>query len=146
MSPSIAQAPADLWPKVFAVTSYRPSGEKLTLEVAGLSEAPLLAALSHAIHLAMRSAGEWAARIDEPREKGIPGPIDFRRLNTENAARLLAIYTALHGSAIYRSALDLSPEALKASASRGYSTALGREQARRRDQLKSTFSPVSAQP
>ena len=113
-SPSIAPAPADLWPKVFSVTSYRPSGEKLTLKIPGLSEAPLLAALSHAIHLAMRSAGEWAARIDEPREKGIPGPIDFRRLNTENAARLLAIYTALHGSAIYLSALDLSPESLKA--------------------------------
>ena len=115
---------ADLWPKVYPVASHRPTGGRLTLEVPGLSEAPLLTALSRAIHLEMRAAGEWAARVGEPRQKGAPGPIDFCRYRRENAARLLALYTAIHGSAGYVSALDLQPEALKASASRSYANAL----------------------
>ncbi len=114
----------DLWPKVYAVMSYRPTGGKLTVEIPGLSEAPLFAALSRAVHLEMRAAGEWAARMGEPREKGLPGPIDFCRYRLENAARLLAIYTALHSSASYVGALDPAPEALKASASRSYANAL----------------------
>ena len=124
MNTSLPPIPADLWPKVSLVTSYRPTDGRLTLEIPGLSEGPLLTALSRAIHLEMRSAGEWAARIGEPREKGIPGPTDFRRLDTENAARLLAIYTAVHGCASYLSAFDLSPEALKTFASRSYTNAL----------------------
>jgi len=132
---------ADLWPKVYTVTSYRPTCGRLTLEIPGLSETPLLTALSRAIHLEMRAAGEWAARVGEPREKGAPGPIDFRLYRTENAARLLAIYTALHGCASYLSELDLSPEALKASASRSYANALHAASAPRPKQDKPLSPP-----
>jgi hypothetical protein len=143
---SIPEAPG-LWPKVYPVTSYRPSAGRLTLEIPGLSEAPLLTALSRAIHLEMRAAGEWAACIDEPREKGLPGlrglpgPIEFCRLRLENASRLLAIYTALHGGASYLGELDLNPEALKASASCSYAGALHAARAPRPNQDKPLSPP-----
>jgi len=145
MKTIVAPTAADPWPKIHPVTSFRPTGGRLTLEVPGLSEAPLLAALSREIHLEMRAAGEWAARMGEPGDNRPFGPTDFHRLSVENAARLLAIYTALHGCASYLSAHDLNPEALKASASRTYATGLRCKQARRQDQDKPISPPASTQ-
>ena len=116
-------APANLWPKVSPVTSYRPTGGRLTLEIPGLSEGPLLTTLARAIHDDMRAVGKWAARAGEPRDRSLLSAKEFSRVRAENAARLLAIYAALYGSANYIGLSDLSPEALKASASRSYATA-----------------------
>ncbi len=116
---------SDLWPQVPAVTGTRPQGGRLTLEIPGLTESPLLTALARSVHLEMRAAGEWAARVDEPKDKGLfPGPRAFARLRADNAARLLAIYIALHRGGHYIHASDLTPEALKASATRSYEIAL----------------------
>lgn len=149
MDKSLPLIPADLWPKVYLVTSHRLTGEKLTLEIPFLSEAPLLTALARAVHIEMRAAGEWAARIGKPwdddlsRPPDLPGPIGFYRRRTDNAARLHAVYTALHGSANYVNTLNVRPEVLKASASRSYAAALRGEQARHQYQDK---SPSDAPP
>jgi hypothetical protein len=129
MDTSLATVADDLWPKIVTVTSHRPPGGRVTLEIPGLSEGPLLTTLARAIHDDMRAAGKWAARISEPRDKSQLSAKDFFRVRVENAARLLAIYAALYGSANYISIFDLSPEALKASASRSYATALHDAQA-----------------
>jgi hypothetical protein len=139
---SLPPAPDDLWPKVLAVTGKRPAGRMVTLEIPGFSERPLLSALSRAIHLEMRAAGEWAARLDSASAKDLPWFREYSRHGAEEAARLLAIYAALHGCASYLGALDLSPEALKASASRSYAAALRHEQARRPDQRPFPPAPI----
>jgi hypothetical protein len=132
---SLPPIPAHLWPKVIPVTGQRPPGRMLTLEIPGLSERPLLSALSRAIHQEMRAAGEWAARIDPTAKKEFPSEREFSRHRAEEAARLLAIYTALHGSAQYVSSFDLTPDALKAAASRSYQLGLRdvREQESKQD-------------
>jgi hypothetical protein len=144
MKTLVASSSVDLWPKAYPVTSYCPTGGRLTLEVPGLSEGPLLAAVAHIVHLEMRAAGEWAARMGEPGDHGLFGPSSFHRLRKDNAARLLAIYTALYGCASYLSDLDLSPEALKSSASRCYTTAL--RGSRPSSQGASLLSPASTKP
>jgi hypothetical protein len=107
----------------------------LTMEIPGLSERPLLSALSRAIHREMRAAGEWAARIDPTAKKEFPSEQEFSSHRAEEAARLLAIYAALHGSAQYVSSFDPNPEALKAAAPRSYQLGLRdvREQEKKND-------------
>ena len=143
MASSLPPIPADLWPKVILVTGKRPPGRMLTLEIPGLSERPLLSALSRAVHQEMRAAGEWAARIGTTPKKEFPSEQEFFRHRAEEAARLLAIYTALHGSAQYISSFDPTPAALKAEASRSYQLGLRdvREQEHQRDDL--TLPPLS---
>jgi hypothetical protein len=124
MNTSLPPFPADLWPKVIAVAGTRPPGRMLTLEIPGLSESPFLNALSRSIHLEMRAAGEWAARIGSASDKDFPSSQAFSRHRAEEAARLLAIYTALHASAQYITSFNPTPEVLKASASRSYQLGL----------------------
>jgi len=146
MDASLPPVPPDLWPKLIPVTGQRPPGRMLTLEVPGLSERPLLSALSRAIHQEMRAAGEWAARIGSTPKKEFPSEQDFFLHRAEEAARLLAIYTALHGSAHYVSLFDPNPESVKAAASRSYQ--LGWRDARRsqREQNESPFSSHQPNP
>lgn len=129
MDTPLPPIPPDLWPKVIPVTSSRSSDQMLMLEIPGLSENPLLTALSQAIHLEMRAAGEWAARSELPSSKDFPSPQEFSRRRAENAARLLAIYRGLHASTQDSSPCDLIPETLKASASRSYQVGLLDERA-----------------
>jgi hypothetical protein len=124
MTSSLPPIPADLWPQVISVTGKRLPRRMLTLGIPGLSERPLLSALSHAIHREMRAAGEWAARIGSSPQKDFPSEQAFSRHRAEEAARLLAIYTALHGSAQYVSSFDPNPETVKAGASRCYQMGL----------------------
>jgi hypothetical protein len=138
MISSLPPIPADLWPKVISVTGKRLPGRMLTLEIPGLSEGPLLSALSRTIHQEMRAAGEWAARIDPTAKKEFPSEQEFSRHRAEEAARLLAIYSALHGSAQYVGSLDRNPESLKAAASRSYQLGLRDV----REQEKKNDSPV----
>ena len=144
MDASLPPVPADLWPKVIPVTGQRPPGRMLTLEVPGLSERPLLSALSRAIHQEMRAAGEWAARIGSTPKKEFPSEQDFFRHSAEEAARLLAIYTALHGSAHYVSSFDPTPQDLKATASRSYQMGWRDARQSQREQNESPF--LSPQP
>lgn len=132
---------ADPWPKLYLVAGYRLTGENLTLEVPYLSEAPLLTALARAVHIEMRAAGEWAARIGESWGDDLPGPIGFYRRRIDNAARLHAIYTALHGCGSYVNTLNVRPDVLQASVLRSYAAALRGEGARRQDQAP--FPPAS---
>jgi len=141
MNASPATVADDLWLKIVAVTAHRPPGGRVTLEIPGLSEGPLLTMLARAIHDDMRAAGKWAARISEPQDKSLLCAKDFFRVRTENAARLLAIYAALYGSANYISIFDLSPEALKASASRSYAIALRDAQTPRPAEDQPLFLP-----
>jgi hypothetical protein len=137
MDTLLAPAAPNLWPNVSPVSSYRRTGGNMTLEVPGLSESVLLEALSRAIHLEMRAAGEWA-------DTGLPGPKDLSRYRTENAARLLAIYTSFYGSANGARSLDLSPEALKTSASRSYEKAFRDERTQCQRPDKPVFPPPSS--
>ena len=137
-------AAANPWPKVYLVAGYRLTGGNLTLEVPFLSEAPLLTALARAVHIEMRAAGEWAARIGESWGDSLPdlpGPIGFYRRRIDNAARLHAIYTALYGCGSYVNTLNVRPDVLKASVLRSYAAALRGEGARRQDQAP--FPPAS---
>jgi hypothetical protein len=115
----------------------------LTLEIPGLSERSLLSALSSAVHQEMRAAGEWAARIGTTPKKDFPSEREFFRHRAEEAARLLAIYTALHRSAQYISSFDPTPAALQGSASRSYQLGLRdvREQENKQEGL--TLPPLS---
>jgi hypothetical protein len=146
MDASLPPVPTDLWPKVIPVTGKRPPGRMLTLEIPGLSERPLLSALSRAIHQEMRAAGEWAARIGSSAKKEFPSEQDFSRHRAEEAARLLAIYTALHASAHYVSSFDPTPEGMKAATSRSYQLALRDARRSQREQNESPFSSLQSNP
>jgi hypothetical protein len=142
---TIETSPAvDIWPKVGEVSAHRPPDRRVSVEIPGLSELPLLAALSQAVHLEMRAAGGWAARVDDPREKGIPGPKEFTSHRAENAARLLAIYTAVYRCGIYTGSFDPTPEAVKTSATRSYFT--GRHYAQAPQPAPSRSVPPSSLP
>jgi len=130
MDSPLPSLPADLWPKSAPVSATRQDEGFgfLALEVPSLSERPLLSVLSRGIHREMEDAGKWAARISPAdKDKFIPTPRDFSRLCAEDAARLLAIYTAAYQARDVPSELELSPEALKVSASRAYSNAFQSE-------------------
>ncbi len=122
MDTPLPPIPADLWPKTLLVEATRPDGRSLSLEIPSLSERPLLDALSRAVHLNMEGAAKWAARVSTT-DKAFPSPREFSRLHADDAARLLAAYTALYHHREFPSDLSLSPEALKASASRAYAAA-----------------------
>jgi hypothetical protein len=92
----------------------------------------------------MRAAGEWAARIGSASDKEFPSFKAFSRHRAEEAARLLAIYTALHGSGQYICSFDPTPEALKATASRSYQRALRDERERQPRQDESSSPPAPA--
>jgi len=130
METSLPPIPADLWPKTapVSVTRNNEGFGFLAVEVPSLSERPLLSVLSRGIHREMEEAGKWAARISPAdQDKRIPTPRDFSRLCAEDAARLLAIYTAAYEAREVRSELELTPEALKTSASRAYTNAFQSE-------------------
>lgn len=130
MGTSLPPIPADLWPKTAPVSATRnhEGFGFLALEIPSLSERPLLSVLSRGIHREMEDAGKWAARISPAdKNKFIPTPRDFSRLCAEDAARLLAIYTSAYAAREVPSELELSPDALKASASRAYSNAFQSE-------------------
>jgi hypothetical protein len=128
--------PPDLWPHTHPAGGSRPQGRMLALEIPGMSESLLLGVLARAIHHEMRTAGEWAARIASEADKDFPSAKDFARFRAENAARLLTLYAALFASSQYVSTSDITPEALKAAASKSYQFALRDERAKQQ-----TFSP-----
>jgi hypothetical protein len=120
MDDSLPPIPADLWPHAHPARSSRPEGKMLTLEVPGLTETLLLSVLARAIHLEMKAAGEWAARVGTSTDNDFPSARSFFRFRTENATRLLSLYTALFAAGLYLTSSDASPEALRASASHSY--------------------------
>jgi hypothetical protein len=120
----LAPAAAVVWPEVLAVKAYRTDSGMLTVEIPGLSEHLLLAAIAHAVHGHMRAAGEWTACADESRDPGFPGPRGFYRLRLENAARLFAVYTTLVHFGRYGSPHEPTSEALKAAATQSYAAGL----------------------
>ncbi len=130
---SLPPIPPDLWPEVIPIPAKRPTGRVLVLQIPCFSENLLLSSLCRAIHHEMRWAGEWAARIGQNPKREYPSEQDFARHSAENAARLLAIYTAIFRNAEFPPTSDPSPEDLKATASRSYQNALRdqREQQRR---------------
>ena len=121
MDSSLPPLPADLWPHALAAQGSRPKGRLLTVEIPGMSENLLLSVLARAIHLEMRAAGEWAARITAAADTDFPSAKEFSCFRAENAARLLALYVAVFAAAQYIGSSDQTPEALKASASRNLS-------------------------
>ena len=139
----LAPAPAVIWPEVLAVKAYHADSGMLTVEVPGLSEHLLLAAIAHAVHGHMRAAGEWAACVDDPRESDFPGPRSFHRLRLENAARLLSVYTTIRVSGQYVSPHEPTPEALKAAASQSYAAGLREAQSHRQSHAE-PISPRSS--
>jgi hypothetical protein len=137
MDTPLPPVPADLWPEVIALSAKRPKGRMLTLEIPCFSENLLLTVLCRAIHHEMRWAGEWTARIGQNPKREFPSEQDFARHSAENAARLLAIYTAIYRNGEFPPMSDPNPEDLKAGATRSYQIALRneREQQQRLDGL-----------
>lgn len=120
MDNALPPLPADLWPQVYSARASHPKGKMVSLEIPGLSENLLLAVLARAIHLEMRAAGEWAARVGTPSDKEYPSARSFSRYRAENAARLLTLYTSLFAATQSRTTSDQTPEALRAAASTSY--------------------------
>jgi hypothetical protein len=147
MKQSLPSIPDDLWPNVMAVSACRPKGRMLALEIPGLSESILLTILCRAVYHEMRSAGEWTARISSGPKPEYPSEKDFARHSAENAARLLAIYTALYGLTDYTRDFDPTPADLKSGATRSYQMGLRDEQKEQIDRNPvpplSSPSPIS---
>jgi hypothetical protein len=150
MKQSLPPIPGDLWPNVIAVSARRPEGRMLALEIPGLSESILLTILCRAVYHEMRSAGEWTARINPGSKPEYPSEKDFARHSAENAARLLAIYTALFGLADYTRDFDPTPADLKSGATRSYQMGLRDERKQQADRdpapALSSTSSISARP
>jgi len=124
---ALPPVPDDLWPEVAAISTKRPKGRRLALEIPCFSENLLLTVLCRAIHHEMRWAGEWTARIGQNPKREFPSEQDFARHSVENAARLLAIYTAIYRNGEFPPMSDPKPEDLKAGATRSYQIALRNE-------------------
>ncbi len=148
MDISLPPIPTDLWPKITGVSAKRLKPNRLILEIPIAAGTPLLAALSLAVRLEMRSAGEWAARISPTPKQAFPLEPVFVRANAQNAGRLLAIYTALYRAA--PSPMELYPDALQAAASRSFQIRLrnGHRRSAEHDEPSSpsTFTPHPTKP
>jgi hypothetical protein len=115
--------PPDLWPNTAATSTHRlPGNPSLFLEVPPDAQADLLKLLDYAVHQEMRSAGMFAARENTTVDLGnerISSEVFSRRF-TAKAARLHSIYTALYAAVRPEEIFDLTPKAMKESASRFY--------------------------
>jgi hypothetical protein len=122
-SAPLPQAPLDLWPKVPAVQARRPAGHLLMVEIPGLSDGPLLTALARSVHFAMHTAGGSAARSEAKRVTEGSSPQAAKEVSlcfAEEAARLLSIYTAVHGASPSIHEFHITPSDLKEKATRSY--------------------------
>src|SRR5580698_4620335 len=108
MNTSLSSIPADPWPKIPVPLSRRMPIRSLLVEVTSSAQGPLLTALAQSIHQKMERAGLWAAR---------PGEEPFSCRFAEEAAQLLAIYTAVFDEADSTGEAEFTPATLKASAS-----------------------------
>jgi hypothetical protein len=130
MDTPLPPVPADLWPTIPPTRSQRALHKAFSVEISNASAKPLLGALAESVHYEMACAGQWAAKpASDPLGKLQPSIVRGRALD---AAQLLSIYTAVYHVTDCPGEIELTPDALKASATRAYQVGFRKE----RDELE----------
>jgi len=142
MDNSLPPIPAALWPKISPVIATSKPGGKITLEIPAVTENLLLPVLCRAVHHEMRWAGQWAAGIGVATKREFPSEEALSRHSAENAAQLLAIYTALYTAYAYHGPANPTPNELKAAASRSYQLQLRDSLHRTHEHDENSSSPT----